>query len=208
MRKHACIFFLISILVVLLCSCTNKPSNNEATSQNNISNEISLKPNDSGLNDQGTSPTPPIASSDDTEINWSYEQLLDENDVELDGFSYDILTSVQILMLFTRLLSNGDEQRLNVLISESLLGKWGINNTLFHGITPQTISDVKIKESIFRPLPEPHDVFNTDSEARYELTFNQGINGFFVAQPENVTLFIDLKKIDGFWKLDMWATSP
>ena len=57
-------------------------------------------------------------------------------------------------------------------------------------------------------MPEPHDVFNTDSDARYELTINQGINGFFVAQPENVTLFIDLKKIDGFWKLDMWATSP
>ncbi|MHB8130325.1 MAG: hypothetical protein ACYDEX_15135 [Mobilitalea sp.] len=191
MRNHVCIFFVISILVVLLCSCTNKSSNKEVTSQNNISNEISLKLHDSGLDDQGMSPTPPSASSDDTGINWSYEQLLDENDVNLDGFSYDILTSDQVLMLFTRLLSNGDEQRLNVLISESLLGKWGINNTLFHGITPQTISEVKMKESTYRPLPEPHDVFNTDSDARYELTFNQGINGFFVAQPEKVTLFID-----------------
>jgi len=77
MRKHACVFLIISILAVLLCSCTNKPSNNEGTSQNNITNEISSKPHDYDLDDQGMSPTPASPSLDDTENNWSYEQLLD-----------------------------------------------------------------------------------------------------------------------------------
>lgn len=197
MKKYTYVFFIISISVILLSSCTNKASKNNATNQNNNSDET-----------KGISPTPPNDSPGETEVNWSYEQLLDESDVELDGFSYDKLTSDQVLMLYSRLLSDGDEQRLNLIFSENLHEMWAINNTLFHGITPLTISDVEIKESTYRPFPEAHDVPNTDTNARYELSFNQGPDGYFDAQPEDVFQFVDLIKIDGYWKIDMLATSP